>query len=64
MRTRKTAITFKTVIAPSFAHCFSCKTPLYGVRAWRWRDRDGSYGYGCARTCMFTHHEITAASAA
>lgn len=63
MRTRKPAIVFITCVAPSFARC-RCGASLAGLRCWRWRERDGSYGFGCPTTCMFPDYRITAAERA
>ena len=62
--TRKTAIAFRIVQAPSFARCFACGGALAGRRAWAWKERNGSTGYGCARVCMFPEHALTGATEA
>lgn len=62
MRARRDTIAFLTCVAPSFARC-RCGADLAGLRAWRWRNPDGTCGYGCS-TCLFPDHRITAASTA
>jgi hypothetical protein len=62
MRARRGVVTFITCVAPSFARC-RCGADLAGLRAWRWRNPDGTCGYGC-QLCLFPAHAINAAKSA
>lgn len=61
MSRRRTVVAFRIVTAPSFAAC-RCGATLAGLRAWVWRERDGTRGYGC-RVCLFPASAIGRAEA-
>ena len=61
----RSVVVFRVVTAPAFARCYDpeCRAALAGHRAWCWRERDGTYGYGC-RVHMFAARALAAAKEA